>query len=63
MVFPGRIPQVEAPGDDGEKDISCKKTRESIRWPFSPSGQTDWGTMYKEHDAEPRSPVSLSSDQ
>lgn len=63
MVFPGRISRVEAPGDDGGMDVRCRKTREAIQWPFSPSGQTDWGTMCKEHGAEPRSPVALSSDQ
>ena len=63
MVFPGRIPRVEAPGDDGETDMSCKKSRDSIRWPFSPSGQTDWGSTCKEHGAETRPLVAQSSDQ
>lgn len=42
MVFPGRIPRVEVPGDDGGIDASRRKAREATGRPFSPSVLTDW---------------------
>lgn len=42
VVFSGRIPGLEAPGDDGGIDMNWWKVREAIKRPFTSSVQTDW---------------------
>lgn len=42
VVFSRRIPGLEAPGDDGEIDMSWWKVGEAVRRPFTSSVQADW---------------------
>lgn len=42
VMFPGRIPRIEALGDDGGIDMSWRKVREATLRPFSSSVLTDW---------------------
>lgn len=62
MAFPGRIPGVQASGDDGGIDMSCRNVREAIGRPFNSSVLADWvpyamstvpGTVFQ---------IALSSD-